>query len=362
MSHVDDGMLHAYLDGELTPADARGVDAHLAQCPDCRRRLDEERALIARAAELLALATPPDRELPPLRAGDVKPSTRVWWQVRLPLAWAATVLLALGIGRYYGSRSAAYRPQVATSQAAPVMVADSLVPARSRALPQHTLQRAPSPVPAAPPAVPPAAPAPTRALADSIAPLRAEAVVPPTDSAAAAYAERRSLDAVARSIVQRKASRDERDPWEKGNAISVDSARRVLGANPLVVPGVPIEAIYHGRRIGFSGVVIVEQALDSATMIEVINARPAPLLLDQIVVAGAPAAVADSFSAARRGVVGARIADSLEAFPRGAAPTPLRAPVPARPELFRDVRGSLSPDSLAALRRRLQPLPPATEP
>src|SRR5207249_5877615 len=65
--------------------------AHLSQCPACRGRLDEERALITRAGELLALAAPPDRELPPFRAGDVKPLTRLWWKVRLPLAWAATV-------------------------------------------------------------------------------------------------------------------------------------------------------------------------------------------------------------------------------------------------------------------------------
>src|SRR6058998_3569723 len=103
MSHVDDGTLHAYLDGELSPAEAQGVDAHLAQCPACRGRLDEERALITRAGELLALAAPPDRELPPFRAGDVKPLTRLWWKVRLPLAWAATVAIALGIGTYLGS-------------------------------------------------------------------------------------------------------------------------------------------------------------------------------------------------------------------------------------------------------------------
>src|SRR5216117_4340182 len=90
MSHVDDGTLHAYLDGELSPAEVQGVDAHLAQCPACRGRLDEERALITRAGELLALAAPPDRELPPFRAGDMKPLTRLWWKVRLPLAWAAT--------------------------------------------------------------------------------------------------------------------------------------------------------------------------------------------------------------------------------------------------------------------------------
>src|SRR5207302_7541864 len=100
--HVDDGTLHAYLDGELSPAEVQGVEAHLAQCPACRGRLDEERALITRAGELLALAAPPDRELPPFRVGDVKPPTRLWWKVRLPLAWAATVVLALGIGTYLG--------------------------------------------------------------------------------------------------------------------------------------------------------------------------------------------------------------------------------------------------------------------
>src|SRR3989475_9052654 len=102
MSHVDDGTLHAYLDGELAPAEARGVDAHLAPCPACRERLDVERALITRAGELLALAAPPERELPPVPAGHVKPPARAWWQVRQPLAWAATVVVALGIGTYLG--------------------------------------------------------------------------------------------------------------------------------------------------------------------------------------------------------------------------------------------------------------------
>src|SRR2546427_2123580 len=114
MSHVDDGTLHAYLDGELSPAEVQGVEAHLAQCPACRGRLDEERALITRAGELLALAAPPDRELPPFRVGDVKPPTRLWWKVRLPLAWAATRVLALGIGTYLG-RGVEQVPQAPTA-------------------------------------------------------------------------------------------------------------------------------------------------------------------------------------------------------------------------------------------------------
>src|SRR5205823_1623488 len=125
-----------------------------------------------------------------------------------------------------------------------------------------------------------------RAVADSIAPLRREPLLARADTPAAyAYGER-AADSAAR-ITHGKASQDERDRWQKGDAISVDSARRVLGVDPLVVPGVPIEAFYRGRSIGYSGVVIVEQALDSNTMIEVINARSAPALLNEVVVTGA---------------------------------------------------------------------------
>src|SRR5689334_5545649 len=119
MSHVDDGTLHAYLDGELSPAEAQGVEAHLALCPSCRGRLEEERALIARADQLLGLALPPDRELPPFRAGDVKPPARLWWQVRQPLAWAATIVLALGIGTYLGREAAPVRNANPSTAAVP---------------------------------------------------------------------------------------------------------------------------------------------------------------------------------------------------------------------------------------------------
>jgi len=342
MSHVDEGVLHGYLDGELSPAEVQGVDAHLAQCPDCRRRLEEERALSARAAELLALATPPDRALPPFRAGDVKPPPRVWWRVRLPLAWAATVALALGIGTYLGREP---RPvqlaRPATDAAEPVK--RELAQRESRV--ERRAVRTP---PAAQPAPPPA-----QALArgnDTALP-RPEPVVQ-ADSVAApvANADRTFLGA-ARGVLG-KALEEGRDVWQKGSAISIDSARQVLGADPLVVPGVPIEALYWGRAIGYSGVVIVEQALDSTTMIEVINARTAPQLLDQVVVAGAPAARPERASAA----------DSLGALARRPAPRVAKAAGQVRPDLFRDVRGPLSPDSLAALRRRLQPLRSATGP
>src|SRR5438445_19198 len=128
MSHVDEGTLHAYLDGELPPAEARGVEAHVAECAACRDRLEEERALIARADELLGLAAPPDRATSPFNAGDLKPPARLWSQVRLPLAWAATVMLALGIGMYLGGGAAmGRREEAATNRPADLAVREPAI-------------------------------------------------------------------------------------------------------------------------------------------------------------------------------------------------------------------------------------------
>jgi len=95
MSHVDEGTLHAYLDGELPPVERERVDTHLKGCPACQSRLIEERSLIERASKLLGMATPPERTMPPLQ--ELR-QPRLAWRLRRPLAWAATVLLAIGLG------------------------------------------------------------------------------------------------------------------------------------------------------------------------------------------------------------------------------------------------------------------------
>ena len=48
MSHVDEGALHAYLDGaldEYPAAEGRRVREHLDLCPECAERLEVERDL-----------------------------------------------------------------------------------------------------------------------------------------------------------------------------------------------------------------------------------------------------------------------------------------------------------------------------
>src|SRR2546426_5840347 len=99
MSHVDEGTLHAYLDGELPSAERTALEAHLSDCATCRANLTEERALRERATALLGSARPAERPAPPLEQLR-RESKRAPWHVRRSFAWAASIALALGIGYY----------------------------------------------------------------------------------------------------------------------------------------------------------------------------------------------------------------------------------------------------------------------
>ncbi len=122
MPHVDDGTLHALLDGALDSGDrdrAAAVRAHLASCGDCAARLDQEAALRDRAASVLGALEPeavrPDFDEVLIRAArdtdapagtGKEPAGRGHVPARWSrsLAWAATVVVALGTGYLMGQR------------------------------------------------------------------------------------------------------------------------------------------------------------------------------------------------------------------------------------------------------------------
>jgi hypothetical protein len=144
-----------------------------------------------------------------------------------------------------------------------------------------------------------------------------------------------------------------------GPPLSLDSARALLDAAPLAVPGLPVRAIRRGQMRGYSAVVVVEQVLDSGTTLTVITARPAVMALDAVVVtgaAGAPPAAASPTEHA--GLARQRVADSLEALAREPRDWAVARSDTRGARLWFDVRGPLAADSLAALRRRLLPLRP----
>jgi hypothetical protein len=110
MSHVDEGQLHAYLDGALGSETARSrVEDHLRLCADCRSRLDAARRDREEAGGILALLDPGEIRVPAPeelrgssgpgegRAGRAGPRLSAP-SAAVRLAWAASVLLALGGG------------------------------------------------------------------------------------------------------------------------------------------------------------------------------------------------------------------------------------------------------------------------
>ncbi len=183
MSHADDGKLNALLDGELGPEEAASVEAHIAGCPDCARRLAEARRFLTESADLLAALDLPksavagrapelhgsatakevglDRggamQSPAVRpepAGAPRPAfARPPARARLDfttLAWAATVVLAIGVGYLanevrHGRAGGAYREGVAarTGEAQPSRTPVSQ--AQTPAAPARALATAPPP-------------------------------------------------------------------------------------------------------------------------------------------------------------------------------------------------------------------------
>ncbi|MDA0328696.1 MAG: zf-HC2 domain-containing protein [Gemmatimonadetes bacterium] len=105
MLHVDEGALHAYLDGaldEYPAAEAERVREHLDGCAECAARLAVERSIRSDAAAMLGLAAP-DVEMPSfeeLRAyvRTTRPPQQAASVRIYRLGWAASVVLALGAG------------------------------------------------------------------------------------------------------------------------------------------------------------------------------------------------------------------------------------------------------------------------
>ncbi len=281
MSHVDDGTLHAYLDGELPPVERTRLEAHVAECAACRSRLEAERALIERASGLLALAQPPERAVPPLH--QLRPP-RLGWRLRVPIAWAASVVLALGLGYYVrGAMLARVAPQAAARLEDSVAPVTGFYAFRDRRPAPRALTRAPAAPPAERRATDQVA-AREGALADSVAVAErrpdssaaAAGVVPVQPQVALRGATPTPVPSAA--IVTARAQADLTE--ERGRLVATEwpvirpgPAREVLGTDPVGIPGL---AVRNMRRSPAGDVVMVEQAIDSATVIQLFQERTAP--------------------------------------------------------------------------------------
>jgi anti-sigma factor RsiW len=326
MSHVDEGTLHAYLDDALSSDERRALEAHLGQCAVCRATLTEERALLERASALLGSARPVERAAPPLEQLRRKPP-RSPWHVRMPFAWAASIVVALGIGYYVGPQE-----QAPSTVAPPTGSRVAMAPLEDKAAPVRQ-QVSPRPS-AAGPRRRPSAPAgdelvrsEVRAHADSYAASGqtrvgdAGAVAmnsPQLRNATPAAAEPALPEAVIVSAVGRMPITTQ---WP---VISRGVAASLLGADPVGLPGLSTRRIQ--RNPSGDGTVVVEQTLDASTVIQIFQR---------------PAAAEAGVRAPRAAQAPAR-ADRLARFVG-----PLRV----------EIAGPLTSDSLNRLLEQVEPLP-----
>lgn len=334
MSHVDEGTLHAYLDGELPSSERAALEAHLAQCAACRATLDDERALLERASALLESARPVERPAPPfaqLRRSPQRPLRRV----RMPVAWAASIMLALGLGYYLRD------PGKSASLATPPLQPQSAVVAEDRAASPEAQtpaverggaqqeRRAETRRRAAAPPAPPAAAAGAVALKSA----------PQLRNAAPALEEAPARDAKDSLVLQGVAAVRGRAVTTQWPIISRGAAASLLGTDPVGLPGLATRRIR--RSPAPDATVVVEQALDSSTVIQIFQ-RPAnsPLYF----VDGTPLQQTERDRAAR------------EAAP-AAAPAPADRLARFVGRLRVEIAGPLTPDSLNRLLEQVEPLP-----
>lgn len=150
MQHPDDGLIEEYLDGELASPERAELEAHLDGCAACRERVEASRRFLAEASQLIedlgepVPAIPLGGEFPsPAPARPARPARPPYRQ----LAWAATLVIAAGVGYASGTWNARLVSAPEARQKAPAATAES------------ALALQPGRLPASPPAEPSGHPA-----------------------------------------------------------------------------------------------------------------------------------------------------------------------------------------------------------
>jgi anti-sigma factor RsiW len=101
--HLDEGTIHAWLDGALSPDESARVDAHVQACAGCAALVAEARGLIAASSRILtSLDAVPAGVIPGTDTGTDqlaalrarRAASRAWWRDRRFVAAASLVIVA----------------------------------------------------------------------------------------------------------------------------------------------------------------------------------------------------------------------------------------------------------------------------
>jgi hypothetical protein len=130
MQHLDEGTIHAWLDGALAGDEAAGVARHVAECRDCAAMVAEARGMIAASANIISALDSVRGGVIPAPTPAVAGRGSLWRRLRFTptrAAQAATLLVAyaslLTIRRV--PRPGAGEPEVTRVTPAPAAVSES---------------------------------------------------------------------------------------------------------------------------------------------------------------------------------------------------------------------------------------------
>ena len=384
MSHVDEGLLHAWIDGAFGAGDPDGdaIEAHIAACAECTVRAEEARRLKARAGAVLQHVAPDavrvepfDRMVAARRASrDAQPRRRAM----VPMAWAASIMLAVTAGwmarAYLPSPVANERAFLETGATAPAAEADDVAKrdadalARDRANdPTVAGSRVPEPAektvqdrasvvrPAEQEqqAVAGAAAGRVDALADAERRDAArnqavqQAAAPPPPAVAARQREALPRTVQSADTAQRAREEAAKAVWSDAQnvyrfadatnwtGISLNEAARVLGRAPLRIDSLQVEGV---QALAAQGLVRLRQKIADGVIVELLQRAAVPA--DERVIGGVQSGV--------RAITAEAVATDVLA----AGDTP--AITLQRNGLLIVVRGPITLDSLRALAARIR--------
>jgi hypothetical protein len=292
--HLDEGTIHAWLDGALPPDESARVESLAASCTECSALVAEARGLIAASSRILSSLDAVPAGVIPGADADVdqlaalrarrRASSRSWWQDRR-FAVAASLVLVAGVSSLVWRSSSTHEVTSLADSVAESMQSAPVAPAAVTPPPAT----APSPD-AASTRQAPARDAKAGVGSDTRAVAGARLASPSSDSSVAGKVAARAPDPVAAPV----ANELRRVDSSGGRQVAIDSTRSQLAREQVL----PIERQL--RQEGAPRQAVQQLQADSSVM-----ARRAQfgnrLGLSEVVVTGAGARTAMADAAAPAG-------------------------------------------------------------
>jgi anti-sigma factor RsiW len=234
MSHPDENTIQMLLDDELDPIERARIESHAAECAACQARIAEGRAFQLEADRLVGVLEVPSR-------AASAPATQHRRPILRALAWAASIVAAVGLG-YFGRGSTAPRPIIVAevdTTAQPTPAAAS----KTTAAPQIVVPATPAAAPADERHSPVAAP-PSAGMATTQEDRASR------DAAAAEPAAANATQAKVASAETERARNDQVGGWR---VIALEEAVRILDGQVRLIDGLTPERVETGPGTAVAG-------------------------------------------------------------------------------------------------------------